>query len=91
MKLNLIVTKENSGAELQHRYHDIGFETDPGEENSVVNLYPDILFEEFEGFGGALTDSAAYIYSLMYPAQKHLSCIRHRSRRYWRLISLRNR
>ena len=70
MKLNLIVTKENSGAELQHRYHDIGFETDPGEENSVVNLYPDILFEEFEGFGGALTDSAAYIYSLMYPAQK---------------------
>lgn len=70
MKLNLIVTKENSGAELQYRYHDIGFETDPGEENSVVNLYPDILFEEFEGFGGALTDSAAYIYSLMYPAQK---------------------
>ena len=64
MKLNLIVTKENSGAELQHRYHDIGFETDPGEENSVVNLYTDILFEEFEGFGGALTDSAAYIYSL---------------------------
>lgn len=70
MKLNLIVTKENSGAELQHGYHDIGFETDPGEENAVVNLYPDILFEEFEGFGGALTDSAAYIYSLMYPAQK---------------------
>lgn len=70
MKLNLIITKENSGEELQHRYRDIGFEEDPGEENSVVNLYPDIPFEEFEGFGGALTDSAAYIYSLMYPAQK---------------------
>lgn len=70
MKLNLTVTKENSGAGLQHGYHDIGFETDPGEENAVVNLYPDLLFDEFEGFGGALTDSAAYIYSLMYPAQK---------------------
>ena len=70
MKLNLTVTKENSGAELQHKYHDIGFEPDPGEENSVINLYPDLLFEEFEGFGGALTDSAAYVYSLMYPAQR---------------------
>lgn len=39
-------------------------------ENQVVNLYPDMLYEEFEGFGGAITDSAAYVYSLMDEGQK---------------------
>lgn len=69
MKLDMIITSEHSGEELQYS-RDLEFVTDTGEENAVVNLYPDVLFEEFEGFGGALTDSAAYIYSLMQPAQK---------------------
>ena len=43
----------------------------PGEtENRVVNLYPEIEFQTLEGFGGAITDSAAYIYSMMSEAQK---------------------
>ena len=44
----------------------IDFEEDrEGVENEVVNLYPDRCFETFEGFGGAITDAAGYVYSLM--------------------------
>lgn len=41
-----------------------------GVENEVVNIYPAIESEVFEGIGGAITDSAAYIYSLMNEEQK---------------------
>lgn len=50
---------------------DIPFVFDQdGVENEVVNLYPQVKFETFEGFGGAITDSAAYVYSLMNESQK---------------------
>lgn len=39
-------------------------------ENQVVNLHPDLQYETFEGFGGAVTDGAAYVYSLMDQEQK---------------------
>ena len=43
----------------------------PGEtENHVVNLYPEIEYQRWEGFGGAITEAAAYNYSLMDEAQK---------------------
>lgn len=43
----------------------------PGEtENHVVNLYPQIEYQRWEGFGGAITEAAAYNYSLMDEAQK---------------------
>ena len=41
-----------------------------GVENEVVNLYPEVTFQGMEGFGGAITDSAAYVYSLMSEEQK---------------------
>lgn len=42
-------------------------------EKHVVNLYPDITYETFEGFGGAVTDGAASVYSQMDDAnQKEL-------------------
>lgn len=41
-----------------------------GIENEVVNLYPEVQFESFEHFGGAITDSAAYVYSLLSEEQK---------------------
>ncbi len=34
-------------------------------ENHVVNLYPSIKYESFEGFGGAFTEGAASVYSQM--------------------------
>lgn len=41
-----------------------------GVENQVVNLYPEVTFQTMEGFGGAITDGAGYVYSLMNEAQK---------------------
>lgn len=35
------------------------------EEMKVVNIYPNMEYQEFEGFGGALTDASGYVYSLM--------------------------
>ncbi|MCQ2557900.1 MAG: glucosylceramidase [Oscillospiraceae bacterium] len=34
-------------------------------ENKVVNIYPEFRYQPFEGFGGAITEAAAYVYSLM--------------------------
>lgn len=49
----------------------ISFEPDAQEvEKEVVNLYPEITFQTFEGLGGAITDAAGYIYSLMNQEQK---------------------
>ena len=36
----------------------------------MLNLHPEISREAFEGFGGAVTDAAAYVYSLMNEEQK---------------------
>lgn len=41
-----------------------------GVENQVVNLYPAVTFQTMEGFGGAITDAAGYVYSLMSQEQK---------------------
>lgn len=43
----------------------------PGEtENHVVNLHPEIEYQTWEGFGGAITEAAAYNYSLLDDTQK---------------------
>ena len=43
----------------------------PGEtENRVINLYPELCDQTFEGFGGALTEAAASTYAQMSTAQK---------------------
>lgn len=47
------------------------FEENSRTENKVINLYPEAEYETFEGFGGAVTDSAAYIYSLMSGEEKN--------------------
>lgn len=39
-------------------------------EKQVINLYPELAYETFEGFGGAVTEAAGYIYSLMNEEQK---------------------
>ncbi|MDR1157080.1 MAG: glucosylceramidase [Oscillospiraceae bacterium] len=41
------------------------FSDDNGIENSVVNIHPEVEYQTFEGFGGAFTDSAGYVFSLM--------------------------
>lgn len=41
------------------------FVPDTGIENQVVNLYPQVKEQTFEGFGGAFTDAAGYVYAQM--------------------------
>lgn len=36
-------------------------------EELILNLYPEERFQTFLGFGGAVTDSAAYVYSTLAP------------------------
>lgn len=64
MKLRLMKTADRT--EDTRTEQVLAFAEDvEGVENQVVNLYPDRCFEEFEGFGGAITDAAGYVYSLM--------------------------
>lgn len=68
MELELFTTFGNS---WQDKFHQtVVFRRDPGIENQAVNLYPDSAYRTLEGVGGAITDSAAYVYSLMDDAQK---------------------
>lgn len=39
-------------------------------ESGVIDLYPDVVYQEIEGFGGALTETTAYLYSKMKPEAK---------------------
>lgn len=46
------------------------FSLDKGVEMKVVNIYPEIEYQTFEGFGGAITEAAGYTYSLMSPEKQ---------------------
>jgi len=48
----------------------IGFVPDGGEENHLINIYPAVKYQTFEGFGGAVTESAGYVFSQMTEQQK---------------------
>ncbi|SCP94850.1 glycoside hydrolase family 30 protein [Anaerobium acetethylicum] len=66
-----IFTTAGDGTQQECGHQTILFTEDmQGMENNVINLYPEARFEVFEGFGGAITDSAAYVYSLMNEEQK---------------------
>jgi glucosylceramidase len=69
MELELFTTYGN-GSRNEHFKQNIVLREDEGEEHKVINLYPEAEFETLEGFGGAITDSAAYVYSLMNEIQK---------------------
>lgn len=70
MKAEVMITTFTGGQEAIY-FQSAVFEKDmKNTENQVVNLYPEITYETFEGFGGAITDSAAYVYSLMDQQQK---------------------
>lgn len=43
----------------------VPFLPDGGKEKNLINLYPRHRYQTFDGFGGAITESAAYVYSLM--------------------------
>lgn len=69
MELELFTTYGNGV--WQEKFHQkVLFVQDPGIENNVVSIYPGLADQTLEGFGGAITDSAAYVYSLMNVQQK---------------------
>lgn len=49
---------------------ELPFLRDEETENQLINLYPQMRYQRVEGFGGAITDSAGYVYSLMSQEQK---------------------
>lgn len=49
---------------------ELDFLPDQEEENQLVNLYPIMQYQTWEGFGGALTESAGYIFNQMEKDQK---------------------
>lgn len=70
MKVTCTTTTFPAGKRLTEEVI-VSFAKDVGIENQVINLYPDVTYQQFEGFGGAFTESAGYVYSLMNQDQKH--------------------
>lgn len=69
MKLDYIMTTFSDDKE-EKQTGQLLFEPDNGEENQLLNLYPQIKYQRFEGFGGAITESAGYVYGLMQKEQQ---------------------
>ena len=58
-----IISVYENGVIKTHTYH-IDFKPDDGSrEKDVLNLYPSVTKQMFEGFGGAFTEAAGYVYS----------------------------
>lgn len=64
MKLYFNTTQYNQGR-AEHISQESASVTDRERENGLLNLYPDIEYQKFDGFGGALTESAGYVYEMM--------------------------
>lgn len=66
MKSNCtLYTTDFSSGTKEETVETLRFTADMGVEKQVVNLYPQIQYQQFEGFGGAFTDSAGYVYARM--------------------------
>lgn len=66
MRLDTVTTVFSHGRRVEQRQH-FAFAASQGTENQVINLYLDRQYQALEGFGGAFTDSAGYVFSLMPP------------------------
>lgn len=69
MKLKYTTTTYDNNVKKTAEHIKV-FSDDGGRENQLINLYPHVKYQTLEGFGGAITDSAGYIFSLMNDRQK---------------------
>lgn len=69
MKIKLDTTSGNDRGMCEFG-QIVAFDSGCEVENGVVNFCPDVTYETFEGFGGAITEAAAYVYSLLDEKQK---------------------
>ncbi len=65
--LNIITTDEKNNVYWQAEKTAI---TPVQDSMCVINLYPDIEYQTFKGFGGAFTEAAAHVYSQMGESNK---------------------
>jgi len=70
MQAKVLTTEYTDGIENQLTEIIVFRDDSENIELNVVNIYPEIGYELFEGFGGAITDAAGYVYSLMSAEQK---------------------
>lgn len=70
MNAKLITTTYDKN-ERRIEEKDLFSVVDCDRENEIINLYPFVTYQEIEGFGGALTDTAGYVFSLMDEEQKN--------------------
>ena len=73
-EVNMIVIRTHfEGRDAVTTHNEIALKADDGTEWNVVNLYPDAEYQELYGFGGAVTEAAAYVYAgLDAPARRQL-------------------
>lgn len=50
---------------IKQNTKELKFEINVEAENELINIYTDVEYQKFTGFGGALTDSAGYVYAQM--------------------------
>lgn len=64
MQIELITTTFDDNQKNVNE-ETMSFQPDQGEECNVINLYPQMTYQKFLGFGGAFTESAGYVYAGM--------------------------
>ena len=52
---------------LEQHEKTVEFVDDDGVENQVVNVYPQVKYQSFEGFGGAVPGPAAETHNRLHP------------------------
>lgn len=50
---------------IKNQKQELIFTADKEKENELLNLYPQVMYQCFEGFGGALTDASGFVYAQM--------------------------
>jgi O-glycosyl hydrolase len=66
--LRVLVTARDTGERLAERPAVVWGEDTKGIENSILNVYDDVEYQEIIGFGGAFTESAAVTFDKLPPA-----------------------
>ena len=68
MKLTYV---ESVGVKKLEQYEKtVEFVDDDGVEDQVINVYLQVKYQSFEGFGGAITDAAGYVFQQLDPEQQ---------------------
>lgn len=64
-KLGILYTTTFPKGQKNEEVRNLRFIPDTGVEKQTVNLHPQVKYQQWEGFGGAFTDSAGYMFSQM--------------------------